>query len=490
MRSFFIVVSMGFVCMLVDGCTAGYTTGVTNITATSATLNATGTCDATKAHPSCAYYFEYGVGDLATQTPTGTVGAGSNVVQANVTNLNPNTTYTWNACAEMTAGSGRFACAGPDGEDGSTSSFTTSSSPTASPDTATFPASYYSGPLGARNVLPKTSNGVLLGDWGGVQGYTWPQQEQFIEQREADMGRNFDLIGEMIATDGTLNGVSGCAEAGDMADDKPAFAHSQGAVPIIDWTPDVSLSQINSGSVDGCYKGMADYLEQFGYRIMLRIMWEFNGPWEASIYPCGDNDTSNGGPAAFVAAWRHIVNIFKAQGATNVGFWWVPGEGQDRTCADESYPGDAYVDWVGSDSYNWAGSNYNAPCVAGWSEFKAMFEYTPTPSCDATATMLRYPQKPFVVGETGSKYNSSDSNAKRDWFENIAAVAAPAMPNLHGIQFFDQDVVPEEGNDWRVNTDQTASSSTEGPVDANTYQGFIDMSHASVFNSGVAGGAT
>jgi hypothetical protein len=351
----------------------------------------------------------------------------------------------------------------------------------------TWPASYTNGPLGANNVLPNTQNGVLLGDWGGVQGKTQAQQEQFIRQREADMNRHFDLIGTMLFN-GTVNGISNCANLSGI--DVPAFAHSRRAVPIVHWTPDLDLRQINSGSVDRCYKGVADYLKTFRYRVMLRLMWEFNDPYvSVPIYPCGNNYTSHGGPSAFVAAWRHIVRIFRTEGATNVGFWWVPAEGQDRHCADLSYPGDTYVDWVGSDSYNWAGTKYNSPCVQGWAEFNRMFNYRPTPSCKATSTYSRYgARKPFVVGETATKYDSSNPTRKPNWFRNIVSVAAPAMPNLHGIVFFDQYIA--SGDDWRVDSDQTSSSTTPGPIDPNgrTYQGFLDLSHAAVFNSGVAGG--
>jgi hypothetical protein len=66
-----------------------------------------------------------------------------------------------------------------------------------------------------------------------------------------------------------------------------------------------------------------------------------------------------GSPAEFIAAYRRVVSIFRAEGAANVRFTWQmtawsfrtsPG---DRSAALHWYPGDAYVDVVGADAYNW-----------------------------------------------------------------------------------------------------------------------------------------
>jgi hypothetical protein len=66
-----------------------------------------------------------------------------------------------------------------------------------------------------------------------------------------------------------------------------------------------------------------------------------------------------GTPAEFIAAWRKVVTIFDQQGATNVewtlqmtayAFRVKPG---DARHIDRWYPGDAWVDNVGADAYNW-----------------------------------------------------------------------------------------------------------------------------------------
>lgn len=61
----------------------------------------------------------------------------------------------------------------------------------------------------------------------------------------------------------------------------------------------------------------------------------------------------------FVAAYRRVVSIFRAEGARNVRFTWqmtdwaFRASPRDQAHAARWYPGDAYVDVVGPDVYNW-----------------------------------------------------------------------------------------------------------------------------------------
>ena len=50
--------------------------------------------------------------------------------------------------------------------------------------------------------------------------------------------------------------------------------------------------------------------------MILSFGHEMNGNW----YSWGDGHTS---PATYVAAWRHIVRVFRAEGAANVTWLWA-----------------------------------------------------------------------------------------------------------------------------------------------------------------------
>ena len=262
------------------------------------------------------------------------------------------------------------------------------------------------------------------------------------------------------------------------------WIHSKGAVAFVTWRPDGSYAQIAAGSADSEIDAAANRFKTFGHRIMVRMFDEFNNqPW---------NTTD------FINAWRHVVNVFRSDGATNVGFVWCPSEqaGGTRTQVNASYPGDRYVDWISSDGYNWDENGAFNAGVPGWAEFRRIFNYQLTGHPSMEQQWGR--EKPFFVSETGSKYDTAgvpsghtvDPNRKKNWFINIDAAAAH-MPHLVGVQFFDQDVhALESGNNWRVDSpcDSAGNNCSNGSTDANTYSGFLRMADSPQFSGGVAGG--
>jgi hypothetical protein len=206
-----------------------------------------------------------------------------------------------------------------------------------------------------------------------------------------------------------------------------------------------------------------------------------------------------------------MVGIFQDRFATahpgvqfNVGFWWCPTEGgglnngtngdAGRTQISKAYPGDAYVDWVGCDKYNHDRNDvFCTPPHAGWAEPDEMWNYfySSNPFSGQTYPLYREfgMRKPFVVGETGCKYDTAgvpsghvvDPNRKANWFKNIQyaknrmnAFSGDAVNGLRGVMYFDQYVI-SESNDWHVDSNQPGGTGLpKGSFDAVTYQGFKD----------------
>ena len=110
-----------------------------------------------------------------------------------------------------------------------------------------YPASYYTGPLGTKNILPTDPKGALLILWPGDVGNwslaTWKTR---IQEREAACGRRFDGIGIHYGGGGTFGGAANCAWI-NLADGKEQFIHSRGSIPCVSWSPSASIAQINSG---------------------------------------------------------------------------------------------------------------------------------------------------------------------------------------------------------------------------------------------------
>jgi hypothetical protein len=109
----------------------------------------------------------------------------------------------------------------------------------------------------------------------------------------------------------------------------------------------VTLASIAAGGSDAYLRSYADAVVAFGHPVILSFGHEMNGNW----YPWGYGHAS---PAMFVAAWRHVVRVFRAAGAANVTWLWavnsIEGEGASSSLS-QWWPGAAWVSWTGVDGY-------------------------------------------------------------------------------------------------------------------------------------------
>jgi mannan endo-1,4-beta-mannosidase len=122
-----------------------------------------------------------------------------------------------------------------------------------------------------------------------------------------------------------------------------------GAVTIVQMDPDnVSIAAIAQGQYDAYLISYAKAVRAYGKPVILSFGHEMNGTW----YSWGYQHTS---PATFVAAWRHIVDIFRAHGARNVTWMWTVNIIKTKNGYIPSpapwWPGRSYVTWVGIDAY-------------------------------------------------------------------------------------------------------------------------------------------
>ena len=117
-------------------------------------------------------------------------------------------------------------------------------------------------------------------------------------------------------------------------------------VPILPGTG--TLASGAAGDYDQYFVTLAQNLVADGVsNAILRLGWEFNGNWETwSVANATD-------AANFAAYWRNIVTAMRSVAGENFQFIWNPnGSGSTAYTPDEAYPGDAYVDYVGTDIYD------------------------------------------------------------------------------------------------------------------------------------------
>jgi mannan endo-1,4-beta-mannosidase len=119
-----------------------------------------------------------------------------------------------------------------------------------------------------------------------------------------------------------------------------------GALMIVQIDPTgASVAGIAAGSYDSYLRSYADSVRDFGHQVIIGFGNEMNADWNSWGY--------RHTPASrFVAAWRHIVTLFRSEGADNVTWLWTISADQAGTGPIEVWwPGSSYVTWVGIDGY-------------------------------------------------------------------------------------------------------------------------------------------
>jgi hypothetical protein len=217
---------------------------------------------------------------------------------------------------------------------------------------------------------------------------------------------------------------------------------SYGAIPVFSWSssstpesldePDFSLGAVLSGRYDAYIREFALKAKAWGHPFFLRLNWEMNGFW------FGWSEGVNGNtPGQYVAAWRHVHDIFSSVGATNVTWVWCPNVDlySSLTPLGSLYPGDAYVDWTALDGFNW-GDRAGSP---GWQTFNQVFHRTYKRIVTRVA-----PHKPMMLAEVAA---SNKGGKKPAWIKNMLVTVRHNYRKVRGVIWYDVD---DRGTNWPI----------------------------------------
>jgi Glycosyl hydrolase family 26 len=215
-----------------------------------------------------------------------------------------------------------------------------------------------------------------------------------------------------------------------------------GAIPVFSWNssasppelnqPDFTLGAVISGRYDAYIREFALKAKEWGHPFFLRFDWEMNGFW----FPWNEGVNGNQ-PGEFVAAWRHIHDIFTAVGATNVTWVWCPNIDLHNSLIPlgELYPGDSYVDWTGIDGFNW-GQRHGSP---GWQSFNEVFRNTYKRIIKRVA-----PHKPMMLAEVASTEKGGN---KPNWIKDMLVAVRHHYRNVRAFVWYDVD---DRGTNWPI----------------------------------------
>ena len=214
---------------------------------------------------------------------------------------------------------------------------------------------------------------------------------------------------------------------------------NHGAIPVLDWgpwvagagpdQPDFRLNAVVSGVHDAYVLEWANAAKTWGHPFFLRFGWEMNGDWK---YPWSEQLNANR-PGDYVAAWRHVHDLFAQAGATNVTWVWCPNVTDPTTTPLAGlYPGEAYVDWVCLSGYNFYES---------WISFDSLFTGRGLswlgPSYGDVLSLA--PTKPVLV-VTGSVEGGDGGAKKAAWITDLLSVQLPRQfTQVAGVVWFNWD---------------------------------------------------
>jgi len=235
-------------------------------------------------------------------------------------------------------------------------------------------------------------------------------------------------------------------------------------MPVISWEPTDgssdctrwSLDNITKGGHDAYVRQWATDAKQYGGPIILRFAHEMEGYW----FIWGNGRCTNT-PAKFRVAWRHVWQIFRDVGATNVKFLWSPNGGRNMKVF---YPGDKYTDYVGFSAYDWGrGPNVNGR----WLTMVQTFAPKMT-------RMSSFTRKPIIIAEMGAAYLPNCAACdKVAYIQQGYPAVYRKWPQIKGLLYFDLDATAGGARDWRLSSPPGALDAYRAIVADRRFQGSI-----------------
>lgn len=197
-----------------------------------------------------------------------------------------------------------------------------------------------------------------------------------------------------------------------------------GALPFVVFNPrGKRLAAIAAGKYDHWIESYAREVGALRNRISLSFAPEMNGWWDSWGAP-----TST--PTAYIAAWRHIYNVFHREHINNVIWSWDI----DDCCASHQWwPGARYVNWVGVDGYLRHARSFSVVFARRIKEVRA------------------FTSKPILISETAVAPGSL-------WKSNVVGLfAGERKDHLLGVVWFDSNAQAR----WRIDDNPAALATVQ-----------------------------
>jgi hypothetical protein len=247
-------------------------------------------------------------------------------------------------------------------------------------------------------------------------------------------------------------------------------AKDRGAALMVTWTP-VKGAPINDETgfysryqriVDGAHdpyiKAWAKAARDFGGPVLVRFAHEMNGeyfPWGTGYGDFSGGQTNDNSPKVFVAAWKHLVGVFRSLDADNVKFVWTPAKACKRCTYTPWYPGRKWVDYVGFSNFNW-GTYFGR----SWQTFAQGIS-------QPMAAFAKFTAKPVIVAELGTTPAVWNGYTKPWWIKSGYRAVRKKYPRIKAIIYQHVDLAHLNHPDWSLDNPSPGAMDAYGEVAAN-----------------------
>jgi len=203
---------------------------------------------------------------------------------------------------------------------------------------------------------------------------------------------------------------------------------------------------IASGKFDADLAKWARGVAAFKTPILAEWGTEMNGEW---FQWNARWNGRNKGAERFAAAYRHIIDIARANGATNI-VWvfhvnWADGPPRAWNRMEKYYPGDDYIDWLGVSLYSMQGPDETEP--------------TAFAQIDSTLKRLHRmaPSKPVIIAEFGTDVHNPREPAAPWANKALNLILSGKYPQLIGFSWWNETWPngddPKNDTDTRIQSD-------------------------------------
>ena len=189
----------------------------------------------------------------------------------------------------------------------------------------------------------------------------------------------------------------------------------------------VSWQAVAAGTYDQELGAQARGVAGLGVPVFLTFDHEPDQPSRSAL----------GTPADFIAAWRHVHQVFEANGATNaVWVWVVMGLPQTFASSLAFWPGNDVVDWISWEAYDQAGCRSGTADPARYRSFAdatlGFYDYLHAHGAAARIDV----RKPMMISESGTVPLPGPDSPTPGWFDDAPSVLR-SHPQIKALALWD-----------------------------------------------------